>query len=307
MIDPDTVARARSVPIAAVLAPRGHQLRRCGGELIGPCPVCGGHDRFAVHPKKGIFHCRGCRAGGDVIALVRHLDGCDFSAAIAQLTGDPLLTREPPLVSERQRQERERAHTGKQHDKARWLWSQRRPIQGTIAERYLRSRGITCPLPPTLAFLPPRKPEQHPAMIAAFALPDEPEPGELGEPRNVTAVHLTLLNSDGSNKADIERPKLFVGSPGNLPIVLALPNDLLGMAVTEGIEDALSAHQGNGYGAWAAGAAGRMPALAQTVPDYIECVTIFAHRDDAGQDGALALAAALNRRGIEVRIVGWRR
>jgi hypothetical protein len=47
-----------------------------------------------------------------------------------------------------------------------------------------------------------------------------------------------------------------------------------------------------------------MPALAQTVPEYIECVTIYAHPEKTGQDNALALAEALDRRGIEVRIEG---
>ena len=141
-------------------------------------------------------------------------------------------------------------------------------------------------------------------MIAAFALPGEIEPGVLGEPPNVEAVHLTLLRRDGSGKAKVEPPKLFVGSPGNLPIVLAPPNDLLGMAITEGIEDALTVHQTTGLGARAAGAAGRMPALADTLPQYIECITICAHSDQAGRDGALALAEALDRRGVEVFVEG---
>jgi hypothetical protein len=142
-------------------------------------------------------------------------------------------------------------------------------------------------------------------MIAAFSLPGEVEPGVLGEPPNVEAVHLTLLRRDGSGKAEVERPKLFVGS-ANLPIVLAPPNDLNGMAITEGIEDALTVHQATGLGAWAAGAAGRMPALTDTLPRYIECVTVCADDDPAGRDGALALADALDRRGVEVFIEGIR-
>jgi hypothetical protein len=52
--------------------------------------------------------------------------------------------------------------------KARWLWSQRQPIAGSIAETYLRGkRGIGCPLPATLGFLPARG-EHGPAMIAAL-------------------------------------------------------------------------------------------------------------------------------------------
>ena len=103
-------------------------------------------------------------------------------------------------------------------------------------------------------------------MIAAFALVEEREPGVVGMPRNVDAVHLTLLKPDGSGKADVEPNKIMVGSPGARPIVLAPPNDLLALAVTEGIEDALSAHASTGLGAWAAGAAGRMLKLADVIP-----------------------------------------
>src|SRR5262249_25009751 len=152
------------------------------------------------------------------------------------------------------------------------LWSQRQPIFDTIAERYLHDvRGITCFPPTTLSFLPARKPEHHPAIIAAFAMPKENKAlkGKLDFPRNVQAVHLTLLKPDGSGKAEIENPKIIVGS-SKLPIVVAPPTDLLGLAITEGIEDALSVYQATGLGAWAAGSAGRMPALAAVIPDYIE-------------------------------------
>jgi hypothetical protein len=286
-----------------MLAPRGHRLRRCGGELIGPCPVCGGRDRFAVNPKKAVWNCRGSGKGGDVIDLVRHLDGCGFNDAVEQLTGEKSAGFDQARHAKAKAEGAERQR--RQHEKAAWLWSQRRPIEGTIAEMYLRqARAVTCPLPPTLAFLPPGGPGQHPAMIAAFALPGEIEPGVLGEPPNVEAVHLTLLRRDGNGKAEVERPKLFIGSPGNLPVVLAPPNDLLALAITEGIEDGLTAHHVAGLGAWAAGSAGRMPAIAETLPGYIESVTIFAHADKAGQDGALALAEALDRRGIEVFMEG---
>jgi putative DNA primase/helicase len=126
----------------------------------------------------------------------------------------------------------------------------------------------------------------------------------LGTPRNVEAVHLTLLRPDGSGKAQVDKPKIIVGSPRGLPIMLAPPNDLLGLAITEGIEDALSAHQATGLGVWAAGAAYFMPKLAAVVPSYIEAVTIYAHADKAGQDGAQQLAAALRKCGIEVETEG---
>jgi Toprim domain len=196
-------------------------------------------------------------------------------------------------------------HERRQHEKAAWLWSHRRAITGTPAELYLRAaRRYSGPIPRTLAFLPPAKPEHHPAMIAAFGVCDEPEPGVIGEPLNVNSVHLTLLKPDGSGKANSDPNKLIVGRPLARPIAVAPPNDLLGLAITEGIEDALTAHEATGLGAWAAGAAGFMPPLASSLPNWIEAAIIYAHADKAGQGGARKLAAALARRGIEVRLEG---
>ena len=38
-------------------------------ERVGPCPNCGGHDRFAINIRKQVWNCRGCHKGGDRIAL----------------------------------------------------------------------------------------------------------------------------------------------------------------------------------------------------------------------------------------------
>lgn len=178
---------------------------------------------------------------------------------------------------------------------ARRLWRMRRPIEGTPAERYLReARGYAEPLPATLRYLPGRG-KHPPAMIAAYGMPSEPEPSMLAiAARDVRAVHLTrLAPADGPRKITIASP---IGSP----IVLAPANDLLGLAICEGIEDALSVHQATGLGAWAGGAAGFLPALADAVPEWIDCVTVCADADKAGRKGAAALAAALRERGFDV-------
>ena len=80
-------------------------------------------------------------------------------------------------------------------------------------------------------------------------------------------------------------------------------NDLLGLAICEGIEDALSIHEATGLGAWATGTASRLPAVADAVPDYTDCVTIFADADKAGQENAAKLAARLNARGIFAEVL----
>ena len=95
MADPQDsawIAKARSVPIERELERRGflNTLRRKGKELVGPCPKkCGcDDDGFSVNPKEQVWNCRGCNKGGDVVELVRHLDGSTFPEALTTLAGE---------------------------------------------------------------------------------------------------------------------------------------------------------------------------------------------------------------------------
>ena len=302
---PQETAAAGAVRIEHVTD--GRRIKLSGKvERCGPCPVCGGTDRFAINIKKQVWNCRGCQKGGDVIALVRHLDGVDFRTAVQTLLGEAPTTacvRANPIPDARKPETEEYERV--QHRKARWLWQSRRSISDTPPEIYLRqARGYIGAIPPTLAYLPPTRPEYYPALIAAFALVDEIEPGVLVSPRDVGAVHLTLLQADGSDKAPVEKPKLVIGRPLGRPIVIAPPNDLLGLAIVEGIEDGLTVYHATGLGVWVAGSAAYMPTLAEAVPAYIEAVTIFAHADEAGKRHATALAKELHARGIDVFIEG---
>src|SRR5258706_8873192 len=127
-----------------------------------PCPLCGpyksphGQRRkvmriWRLDPCFATYHCERCGESGYV--RDRHAPAPDpVSLAKAQAEAA----------------ERDRVHKADRLAKARWLWSQRKPIAGTIAERYLReARKITCPLPATLSSLPAYG-EYPPAMIAAF-------------------------------------------------------------------------------------------------------------------------------------------
>jgi hypothetical protein len=82
------VERARSTPIERVIEQRGIRLNG-KTDRNGPCPVCGGDDRFAINVRKQVFNCRQCGVGGDVIKMVEHLDGVDFIAACTTLAGAP--------------------------------------------------------------------------------------------------------------------------------------------------------------------------------------------------------------------------
>ena len=141
-------------------------------------------------------------------------------------------------------------------------------------------------------------------MLAAFGFATEPEPGRVAiDARNLCAVHITRLAPDGLGKASTERDKIMVGLSAGSPIVLAPPTDLLGLAITEGIEDALSAHIATGLGAWAAGAASFLPALATAIPAYVECITILADNDPDGERHAVELARRLKQQHRAVRLV----
>lgn len=275
------------------------------GSRIGiydrPCPLCSPH-RKAINqcrpvlrvwrekPGFATYHCAHCGASG----YVR-----DSSISPPDLSMLARLRTEAV--------ERERISARKRIHKGRWLWSLRVPISGTPAERYLReARGYLGPLPDTLGFLPAHG-GHAPTMIAAFGLAGETAPGFVTiADEAVRAAHLTRLKPDGLGKAGSSRDKIMIGRPAGSPIVLAPFNDGLGLAITEGIEDALSVHMATGLGAWAAGSASHLPGLADLVPSMLECVTIVADADDAGQRGANALATRLRSRGFSIEIVAPR-
>lgn len=59
-----------------------------GGEYAGPCPFCGGNDRFRVWPEEGTsgrYWCRGCGKHGDSITLLRERDGLSYQDACDRL------------------------------------------------------------------------------------------------------------------------------------------------------------------------------------------------------------------------------
>ena len=143
-----------------------------------------------------------------------------------------------------------------------------------------------------------------PAMIAAFGMARETLPGDLViDDAAIRGVHITSLKPDGSGKAGSDRDKIMVGKSVGSPIVLAPPNDGLGLAIAEGIEDALSIHEATGLGVWAAGSASRMPALATTIPDYINSITVVGDADDAGRKHSRALVEALAQGSHNVRLI----
>jgi hypothetical protein len=81
------IALARAVRLEAELERRGIHLNGGGVERRGPCLWCGGFNRLEVNISKQQWSCDACQRGGDVVALVQHLDRVNFLDACASLTG----------------------------------------------------------------------------------------------------------------------------------------------------------------------------------------------------------------------------
>jgi hypothetical protein len=269
------------------------------GTYDTPCPVCGpGKRRLAsqrkrtlrvwrIEPGFATFFCARCGEGGWVSDRNSHpVDDLTVKAMRAEMAA------------------RQAAHRTKRKATALWLWGRRCGIHGSPVSTYLREvRRISGPLPATLGYLPAWR-DHPPSMIAAVGLAHEVEPGVLAiDDAAIRGVHITRLRPDGSGKASGGDAKITIGISAGAPIVLAPMNDLLGLAIVEGIEDGLSVHEATGLGVWASGGAARMRALAPAIPSYTDAVSVLADDDADGRRGAHDLVAAVLARGIHAQSI----
>jgi hypothetical protein len=264
------------------------------GSFDVPCPLCGPTKRKLTSQRKPVL--RIWRVDQNFASY--NCARCEARGFVRDNTAKP---PSPAAVARAKAQaaHHERLVAAKRLSTARWLWSRRQPIAHTIAQKYLvEVRAYRGPVPSTLAFLPASG-EYEPAMIAAFGVPDEAEPGIITIADNaVRGIHLTKLAPDGSGKAGSDKDKIIIGKCLGSPIVLAPPNDLLGLSITEGIENGLSMFAATGLGVWVAGAASRMPPLAKAIPGYIDCVTVCADGDETGLLNANQLLEGIKARGL---------
>jgi DNA primase len=56
-----------------------------GGEYHGPCPSCGGKDRFIIWEQQGRYLCRQCSTRGDAIQFCRDFMGLDYRSACMKI------------------------------------------------------------------------------------------------------------------------------------------------------------------------------------------------------------------------------
>ena len=96
--------------------------------------------------------------------------GCSFRdiLAAAGVAPDDYRPPDPAIIAQGKAEEREQA--ARKSRQAQRCWDEAGPIGGTIAETYLRNRGIRCDLPDSLRFHPEcwhgPTAKRHPAMVA---------------------------------------------------------------------------------------------------------------------------------------------
>ncbi|WP_281930183.1 DUF7146 domain-containing protein [Roseibium album] len=178
---------------------------------------------------------------------------------------------------------------------ARRLFAMAQPIAGTIAETYLRNRGIT-------AFNETRALRFHPR---CYYRPDKAAPTE-GLPVMIASVtdlaglqtgaHRTWLAPDGSNKAAVDLPRKAMGNLLGSGVRFGKAEDVL--AAGEGIETVLSVRTVlPRLPSLAALSAGHLGAI--LFPDGLKRLYILRDRDPSGDRARDTLIARANAEGIE--------
>lgn len=275
----------------------------------GPCPACGGKDRFRFDNKNGHgdFFCNGCGAG-DGFQLVMKVAGLSFADArkrVMDLAG----LRDDEHDQSAPREQAPPHGTASVlpfppppqppapfSDFARSLWFSTKPLGG-IALDYLRARGVV--IPPKGSDLRWHPSLHHPvddfvgpALVALIrnAITGKPQ-----------SLHRTWINSDGTKRG--APPRLFLkGHQKAGGVVMLWPSETVthGLGVAEGIETALAAAHIM-QPTWALIDAGNMAQF--PVLPGIEALTIFADNDAAGLHGAEAAAARWRAEDREVRVL----
>jgi putative DNA primase/helicase len=170
--------------------------------------------------------------GGGPLSTLEHatgLSGRDLFAYASDVVG-----MKPGAPPQRQSPSSPSRSTSKDHSREiEFILSKAGPIAGTLAERYLQSRGLPAPHCADLLFHPDlthwESRRGFPGIVAVVR----------DQSGNRIGLHRTYLADDGTAKAPVDNPRKMLGATGRGAVRLAeISNGLLGLA--EGIETALS-------------------------------------------------------------------
>ena len=86
LIPDDVIEQVREAADIVGIIGEHVELKRTGADYRAPCPFHGGtHRNFAVIPRKGMFYCFVCHAGGDVFTFFMKQLGMDYPTAVREV------------------------------------------------------------------------------------------------------------------------------------------------------------------------------------------------------------------------------
>ena len=259
----------------------------------GPCPMCGGKDRFRFDDKegRGTYFCSGCGAG-DGVQLAMGSTGLSFRDVAAEVERIAGTVRPATTRTERTDDNKLSA--------LRRVFRESRPIErGDEACRYLAGRGLRLhDLPESLRTHPGMQYRDGGAVLGTFPVMLATVTDATGR---AVSMHRTYLQ-DG-RKAPVSAPKkLMQGLPlSGAAIRLTPVSRTLGIA--EGIETALAASELFEVPTWSCISTSGIESFEP--PEGVEHVLIFADHDRnfAGQAAAYRTAHRLALKGYEVEVI----
>jgi putative DNA primase/helicase len=253
----------------------------------GPCPICGGKDRYRFDNKdqRGTWYCSHDGAG-DGFALLRKINGWSFAQAAREVERVLGVSKEDTP---------RREFTDEQKSAAlKRVYRESNPVvTGDAVWTYLNRRTGIEVVPAAIRFHPNLRYDSSrsfPAMLAVVTMPDG----------KASTMHRTWLDGNGGKAPVDEAKKVMAGTIKSGAIRLTGLAECLGIA--EGIETALRASVLFGVPTWAAISAGGMRDW--EVPAGVKEVVIFGDNDEnfTGQNAAFALAHRLSMRGIKTDV-----
>jgi DNA primase len=133
----------RRADITEIISPHV-ALRKAGRRLVGLCPF---HQErtpsFGVDPESGLWHCFGCKAGGDLFRFVEMIEKVDFNEAVEMLARRLGVQPRTPQQAGRQ-QEKERLFAILEAA-SKFFQAQLRTEAARAARAYLKKRGLALP------------------------------------------------------------------------------------------------------------------------------------------------------------------
>lgn len=143
MIDQHVIDQVKTINLISLAEKRTQLHKESAKEMAGPCPLCGGKDRF--HCTEEWFFCRQCHEErGDVIEFIQWTEKVSFAEAVAILSGAGFISASEP---------RRPAARTKKEQPAAWAVDAEKALQAaqqalysdkdTRGAEYLTKRALT--------------------------------------------------------------------------------------------------------------------------------------------------------------------